>query len=898
MSAVLLCSALISIAGAQQVQVRLHVPPPNQTSIENLWRVDLNNTTRNTYSCWLHAEAHEARQGLVFRANTDSFQLPPGRRQLRLRDVRVRDQWAKPGYEVFVLRTGHFPPGDYTYIVELEPDLGGDTGASRIENPTPPRLLAPQDDDSLRGGEPTFSWTRPGNYSGRVGYRFKIVEVRTGQTKEGALRSNPAWFEEEGIRAAQFLYPARARSLERSKRYAWQIEASFESGAPVLVSEVRGFSFAGFKPVPRVIWPLKATHSVHRYNNWYFVTLEIENVGSDTINNLVLVDSSVGFQCIDDVTVRYETSRPMQTMLTAVPCTVRSRDVGLNSAVKVRLDESPASWVLRPGQTLLIHYSAVPISCFGFSQGPWRKIGYSLQITGQKKGQTPVPLSLTYKYSGVLVEDIPQALASADYLIATSPSALYANNSGNTKSVDALLVMIGRLAKKKHGTLLYSGGAASTCRLLMTGVGQAMAPGWNSGGHLLIVGEQEIVPHFPSVRFFQGKDTARIVLNDYPYADWNDDETPELALGRIVGTTASDLMIPIKTSLDLANPSSGIKFDRSHALFISGPEPGNYWKFIRDMAVGAQNVYLRWHGATGIDTVTLHTDYLTVKKRQIVHGLFSIDSAAGGAIRGRCGDIEGSYTALKLAAWLLGVVWNPAAGKSSLDFNWPPRSQDTYFYDCYGRTRRLPYGNDFMTHGISGAAGVAEGIMHGSAPRGGIFGAYHYYGSDIADFSDARAEIRARVKTLAKNKDVIVWVGHSGPGGWGDVLGGSEVQALGLTTTGTRPFVLASGCNTGHYDGSGSITRAFLKYGAAAYYGAVSNMIGGDNDLRFDWWSQWSPTASVGQGLLALKRYDRIHAPRTGPNNIDYDTCEHDEALRYYLYQMYLFGDAKIGGQP
>ena len=129
--------ALLGVASAGPVQVILHVPEGQQRSIEDMWWAEMVNPTGNTYRAILVGEVTEDRQGLVFRISTDSISIPPGRKEFRLRDVRVRETWAKPGYQAFVTRTGALPEGSYSYYVRLEPDLGEGRGRGRIQRPTP-----------------------------------------------------------------------------------------------------------------------------------------------------------------------------------------------------------------------------------------------------------------------------------------------------------------------------------------------------------------------------------------------------------------------------------------------------------------------------------------------------------------------------------------------------------------------------------------------------------------------------------------------------------------------------------------------------------------------------------------------------------------------------------------
>ena len=99
------------------VLVRLHTPPPGQLQYEDLWWVDLTNTTRSPLTVRLHGVVTEATHGQIFDATTDDLLLPAvQRRTIRARDIgQLHNVTYAKGYEVFVRRTGNLPEGHYTY---------------------------------------------------------------------------------------------------------------------------------------------------------------------------------------------------------------------------------------------------------------------------------------------------------------------------------------------------------------------------------------------------------------------------------------------------------------------------------------------------------------------------------------------------------------------------------------------------------------------------------------------------------------------------------------------------------------------------------------------------------------------------------------------------------------
>jgi hypothetical protein len=239
---------------AQQVNIFLHRPPNDAVNAENLWWVDIYNMTQDTYDIYLYAYAtEESSQDIIFYAYSDTFKLRPGLKRVRPTggDVHFRNWWVKQAIREAVIRTGAVPEANYechveVYAVNQPGILGSITSSIVIQRPTPPRLVAPPNDDSIGRGVLIFSWLPPGNYRGPVSYQIKIVEVIAGQITEEALRSNRAWFEKSNIRTLSLRYPTSARRLESGRRYAWQITANFTVGPfelPIrpLPSEPRSF---------------------------------------------------------------------------------------------------------------------------------------------------------------------------------------------------------------------------------------------------------------------------------------------------------------------------------------------------------------------------------------------------------------------------------------------------------------------------------------------------------------------------------------------------------------------------------------------------------------------------------------------------------------------------------
>jgi len=236
-----------------QVTARLHRPPHNKLTMENLWYVDLNNKTSATYWVYLHGEVTEEKDGLVGKVNSNAFALPPGTKRITSRNIgKVTDAWYKGKYKESVVRTGNFPAGKYTVCVsvigvESKESFGRDCFKQNVRISGNPRLTSPKDGTKITKN-PLFTWTPPAPASpADFNYKLRIVKVLEGQTKEEAMQSNPSWFEKDRIVNTVFRYPSSARRFEEGT-YAWQIQAleeiTFRVGENYGKSEIRAFVYA------------------------------------------------------------------------------------------------------------------------------------------------------------------------------------------------------------------------------------------------------------------------------------------------------------------------------------------------------------------------------------------------------------------------------------------------------------------------------------------------------------------------------------------------------------------------------------------------------------------------------------------------------------------------------
>lgn len=886
----ILCLVAVGELTAGPVKVELHHPPPGQFAVEKLWWVEIDNPTQNTYTCYLHGEILEATKGLVFKANSREFQLPPGKKRLRGRkDVDpLRDVWYAKGYEQFALRTGGLPEGNYTFIVLLQPDLGGDTVEFQVRRPGPPRLISPRNGAKLPQAEkqPMFAWTPPSPSPQGVKYRLRIVEVLPGQTKEQAMRGNQPWYESKNLTGSILRYPLSAKSFEPGRQFAWQVEALDRDGGVIGESEVWRFSLEEIRHPPVRIPPVNVGRQVTRTNNYYAVQLTIENNSADTFRDLTVFDRSRGLQCLDDAMVMHGTTGASYR---STSCSTWTDTSGSRSAIRF-------SWErLNPRGKMIVRYHLVPSLFRAFVT---HEIGDSTTIS-YRIGDRWNLIGFQVQF---LPTDIADAFRQADYLIVTCPQRLFgATPLENYADVHRLLATMARLAKEKSGVLGFIPRDWTQFNLkyaLNRTWGNSLAPTWKNSGYLLLVGQNDIVPawSWPVTGF------DNVPLSDYPYSNLSGDEQCELRVGRVIGLTAAELAIPIKTSLDVWRGLA--RYDGSRGLMVSAAE-GPFEEFVMQAVELSDSLRRRVAdvfcvlGEMFITRMSMLREALRIDCGRDLfklsrwtlrewlwngHTLGTIDQLR---------EIDGmSQNAVQDSAIALARRLIPEARRPADDVglvskalgNIQPGEDDVPRRDEYIRTlaRWLLEQRGVAPPADTVGRALREGEEIQFARRGRRLPVYNYRDTPRAAALDRSSYIRY----IARDRDIVGYRGHGGPGGWAwtlDDWATSPCPAEPLNFGSHRPVVLGFTCSSGDYTEVGehgpvSIARCFLRNGAGIYVGATRPTYCCTNKtLYLETFRRWSTQEHFGDAFIDLK-----------------NTCclrEHDWILEATMYNLY--GDPK-----
>lgn len=857
--------AVLAFMTAASAWPRLTIRRPHNLTDIHAWSCGIENSESSYHGVWLHAEIYAQRRNWqkVYWVDSREFDLPVGTVIKRLRDVEpLRNQHYEKGYEAFFFRAGTIPADSYRYSLTLMPMGIGDTGAYSVRPVAPPRLISPRDGDSTRETRPQFRWT-PAEASGRpVKYQLLIYEILPGQTKEEAAAANPPIFEQRGIPTTLLSLPLSARSLDMAKSYAWRVRALGSDGSSLAESEVRLVSVYDAKAGLRAPSPIRVSRDVYREDNCYRVTLTITNVSADTLSNLTVADRSIGFQAADDATVMHGTTGASYRFTS---CQTTTDTIGPRSTLY-------AGWEkLFPGGRMIICYHTVPVLIP--ADTIVRRIGDSTAIS-YSVGTSSFLRNFN---ATATVSDIGAALSAADYLIITCPHRLFSTNPGAQADVNRLLARVALLAKEKTGVLGFMNRRHAWMDVFVKLIswGTRLAPGWQNNGYLLLVGQDDIVASSSCTVV----DFGIVQLTDYPYSQLNMDEQVELRVGRIIGRTASELLVPIQTSLDVWRGLA--RYDGTRALYVSALE-GPFEAFTNQAREIGESLRIR---VSDVDRV--YGDIYNTHINQLRCGLW-IDCGRDIAKRARwllreriwngnpvgtmtrLGQIDSMTTraaidsAVAIARRIVPADERPANDtslvgegiKRTLADENQVRNRDRYPF-ALSRWLLTQRGSPIPADTVGQGVAVAEVLRFLQRGIGRYFD-YRYY-----DTREAAGTARsAAVRDSCRERDLIGYRGHGGPGSWAWVLDdwtSSACPAEPLNFGSRRPVVWGFTCLTGYYNEVGvhgpvSIARCFLRNGAGIYIGATRpSYTQANREMILRLIRLWSPSTCFGDAFAELK---------------------------------------------
>jgi hypothetical protein len=395
----------------------------------------------------------------------------------------------------------------------------------------------------------------------------EIVNPGQGDTVSGTITVEAEASDESGVNRVEFYVDDEYKSCDDTAPYTfnWNTQTALNG-----LHTVKAVAFDNALPfrrdsyheievttsnleAPRPILEL-SRGAVTMHGNYFTVGLRVENVGTAEARNIVIQDYHRGFQPLSktitgcDVVSSYSSS-----YLSTVSCA--------EVTYREPLGSGKSSFYIGVDLVPILFDDPVP---YRYLIGASTNVTYEDSLGNRWTQEFSLPVFDAPVYS---------AFSSANYLIVTHPLNLF--NLNPEADVNDLLSAMGELATHKNGVLgylLYPPGSYRLQYLIEEGGewSSLLTSGWTSNGYLLIVGEIEIVPAWNTRHRIEDIDLA-IRCTDLPYANTAGDWLcPELSVGRIIGDSARQLILPIQTSIAVHEGLPGCEFDRSHALLVSG----------------------------------------------------------------------------------------------------------------------------------------------------------------------------------------------------------------------------------------------------------------------------------------------------------------------------------------
>ncbi len=219
----------------------------------DLWNLILQNISQESTSVYLQAYITDQQKGRAFEVRSADFILRPGVTQFNTSNYSqlLPEQvlFQKQNFKDHVVRTSSFPNGEYEICVFLfdsktTKNLARDCYDIIQLNTTPPYLVSPYDEDTVREQFPFFVWSPPAPQPSntKVSYALSVYEIYPQQTFISATQTNPEWFFGEDIQTPIYQYGLDLRPMIPGRRYSWFITA-FVNGFEASSSEIWWFVY-------------------------------------------------------------------------------------------------------------------------------------------------------------------------------------------------------------------------------------------------------------------------------------------------------------------------------------------------------------------------------------------------------------------------------------------------------------------------------------------------------------------------------------------------------------------------------------------------------------------------------------------------------------------------------
>jgi hypothetical protein len=216
------------LTNAGNILVQLRQPPPNQFHVEDMWKVEITNSTKEDLNIFLKGTVTEEKEGLIVEGKSYVFTVKPGKTTYGYDDFKKGNiNWMKNNYEE-PIKKGMCPPGEYKMCVTAfyekgeEADLEQCITQTIVGTTTGNRGVLANEIGPIDVNKKSivFSWTVT-NLTGP--YKLTIVELKKGQSNEEAMKNNKELFKKDNIKNTTYVYTLDNSKFKPGKKYAWQI---------------------------------------------------------------------------------------------------------------------------------------------------------------------------------------------------------------------------------------------------------------------------------------------------------------------------------------------------------------------------------------------------------------------------------------------------------------------------------------------------------------------------------------------------------------------------------------------------------------------------------------------------------------------------------------------------
>lgn len=168
---------------------------------------------------------------------TYTMTLHPGINIINANTVNARFTYSSTALKELFELYGVLPQGIYEYCVQVLPDYSNGEGGNlsfdeclynKSEDLFLINLIMPEDDAKIYEYNPLLTWIANYPFASLLQYRIRVVELREGQNKEGAITRNNPVYDEKNLMQNSIIYPVYAKPLRVWQPYVWTVDAYYK----------------------------------------------------------------------------------------------------------------------------------------------------------------------------------------------------------------------------------------------------------------------------------------------------------------------------------------------------------------------------------------------------------------------------------------------------------------------------------------------------------------------------------------------------------------------------------------------------------------------------------------------------------------------------------------------